>query len=104
MLYDCARKTGYLYHSLNYESKKKRKSARALEQLSDDEDSFQDEDKETILNFFKRCVLPKDRKEVENKMKETKAFRRHMILNDFEKYQDSWQFYFVLPELVSIFQ
>lgn len=100
-MYDTARNTGYLLNALHYESKKKRKAAKALEQFSDDELPDESE-KEEILKFFKRCVLPKDQKEVEKKMKETKAFRRSVILNDFPKYLTCWQFYFSSPELVSV--
>lgn len=103
MLHDSGRKSGYLYIALGYDSKKKRKAAKKLETLSDDEDPFDDEEKESILHFFKRCVLPKERNAVEKKMRETKAFRRDVIVNDFEKYKACWQFYFVLPDLVCIF-
>lgn len=99
MLYDSARNRGYLYDALIYDSKKKRKASKKLEMLSEDED-FEEEEKESILNFFKRCVLPKERAAVEKKMHETKAFRRNMVLNQFEKYKNCWQFYFVLPDLV----
>jgi len=52
------------------------------------EETFTDERKEDVLKFFKRCVLPKDLKEVEKMMRETKALRRDVILNDFSKYQE----------------
>lgn len=102
-MYDSARKSGYLFNALAYDSKKKRKSTKTLEHLIDDGEHFEDEEKENILNFFKRCVMPQDRKDVEKKMKQTKAFRREVIVNNFPKYKECWQFYFVSPDLVSGF-
>lgn len=76
---------------------------KSVEDLLDDDKAFTDEEKDDMMKFFKRCVLPKDRKAVETKMKETKIVRRQVILDDFQKYQECWQFYFVSPELVNNF-
>lgn len=101
LLYDAARKSGFLYNALNY-NKKKRKAASAPVIL-EDEIQMTEEDKEETINFFKRCVLPDDRKSVEKRMIETKSFRRRLIVDDLQKYQECWQFYFVCPDLVSDF-
>lgn len=101
MLYDVKRKSGFLFHALNYSGRKKRKAAKPLEESIDKEEELTEEEKESILKFLKRCVLPKDRKEVEQKLKESKAFRRNLILNNLDKYRDCWQFYFVSPDLVT---
>jgi len=99
MLYDIAHKNGFLYHALLNNQKKKRKAANSIE-LPNGEGNFSQEEKEEILNFFKRCV-PNDRHEVKKKMMDTKAFRREMILTDLKKYQTCWDFYFHMPNLVS---
>lgn len=66
-------------------------------------EAFTDEQKEDVLKYFKRCVMPKDLKDVKKKMQETKELRRDCILNDFQKYQECWNFYFAAPELVKFF-
>lgn len=104
MLYNASHQRGFLLDALNYSAKKKRKATKPLEELFDKDEVLTDEEKDAILKYFKRCVLPKDQKEVEQKMKDTKAFRRDLILNNIEKYQDCWQFYFVSPELVGYFK
>lgn len=105
MLYHGTRKSGFLYNALDYANKKKRKASKPLDELMMNEEAeFTDEEKDGILKFFKRCVLPKDRKEVEKKLMDTKVFRREVILNNPEKYQDCWQFYFVQPDLVCYFK
>lgn len=97
-------RTGFLYHAIYNENKKKRKAARELQDLNnDDERTLTEEEKEEAVKYFKRCVLPGDRKDVEKKMHETKSFRRDLILNDFEKYKECWKIFFVEPELVNFF-
>lgn len=103
-MYHPEQKSGFLFHALYNDKKKKRKAARDSQILNDDgEHSFTEEEKEEVLKYFKRCVLPGDRKEVEKKMLETKSFRRDLILSDIEKYKECWKFLFVEPELVNIF-
>lgn len=102
MLYNSAKQQGFLYHALNYNQYQKRKAEKSPVGLKDGEELWSMEEKEEILAFFKRCVLPQQRNEVEKKMAETKAFRRHVILNDFQEYAKCWQFYFVAPDLVSV--
>lgn len=99
LLYDTTKQSGFLFNALKYENQKKRKATKAVE-LAVDGNTFTDEEKENILKYFKRCVLPKEQKMVMKKMKETKTMRRELILNDFYKYRECWQFYFVSPELV----
>lgn len=102
-MYDSAHRTGFLFNALEYSAKKKRKATKALEDVVDDEEAIADEKKGDVLKLFKRGVLQRERKEVEKKMKETKSFRRNMILNDFQKYQECWQFYFIAADLVNCF-
>ena len=99
-MYDRTNKAGFLYNALNYKSKVKRKAAKPLVVISE-ADTYTDEDKEEVLKYLKRCVPSKQRKEVENKMKESNELRRDIILNEFWRYRGCWNFYFVLPELVS---
>lgn len=101
LLYYPERRTGFLFHALNYAQK--RKATKPIHDMIDMEEKFTDEEKEEVFKFFKRCVMPKDIKEVENKMRETKGLRRDWILNDFTKYQQCWEFYFSAPELVIFF-
>lgn len=70
------------------------------ESLCEDEQTLTETEKTEIMAYFKRCVLPKEIKEVEKKMAETKYHRRKMILEEFETYRNCWQFYFVCPTLV----
>lgn len=104
MLFDGTRKKGFLYDALKFANKKKRNATKPLDELLLQENgSPSEEDKGEILKNFKRCVLPTERKAVEQKMRDTVAIRRQLILDDLTKYKDCWQFYFVLPELVSFF-
>lgn len=59
-----------------------------------------DEEKKDVQNFFKRCVVTKERKEVEQKLRETKEYRRELIENSLEDYKKMWDFYFIAPDLV----
>lgn len=101
MLYNVAQKNGFLYHALGY-NKRKRKALNAP-QLVEDEIEMTAEEKDETIKYFKRCVLPNDLKNVEQKMRETKTFRRKLILESLQKYQECWQFYFVCPDLVCNF-
>lgn len=104
MLYDGTRKKGFLYDALKYSNKNKRRATKPLNQLLEGENEcISEEQKNAILKFFKRCVLPREKKAVQQKMRDTVAFRRQLILDDLTKYKDCWKFYFVLPELVSFF-
>lgn len=98
MLYDTQNRSGYLYNALK-NVKKKRKAKERFGVLNEEE-QLTEEQENNLLKFFKRCVLPKDLKEVEAKMKTTKTQRRSIILEKIDKYKECWQFYFVSPELV----
>lgn len=63
-----------------------------------------DEIDDELKAFLQSCVLPVNKNELKNKLSETKECRRKLILNDFEKYQAMWNFYFVCPDLVSEFR
>lgn len=102
-MYNPRHRTGFLYHALQNESKKKRKATQESQGVRDDERNFTEEEKEAALKYFKRCVLPGDREETEKKMHETKSFRRELILNDLNEYKKCWNFLFVEPELVIFF-
>lgn len=59
------------------------------------------EDRPDIKNYFKTVVLPKDLIELKRKMIEHAAYRKELILHEFNEYKGIWDFYFVRPELVS---
>lgn len=101
-MYHPAQRTGFLFHALNYVQAQKRKAKKSVDEVIGVDEEFTDEAKEEVFKYFKRCVMPKDIKEVEKKMRETKGLRRNWILNDFEKYQECWDFLFAAPELVII--
>lgn len=107
MLYDGTHKKGFLYDALKFANKKskKRNATKPLDELLLQENGgTSEEDKDAILKYLKRCVLPTEKKAVEQKMRDTVAIRRQLILDDLTKYKDCWQFYFVLPELVRFFR
>lgn len=97
MLYDAANRTGFVYHALYYQS---RKALKVIVEAVIENDFMCDEEKEEINNFFKRCVLPKQRKKVAKRLAETKDYRRELIDSDFDAYKEMWNFYFAVPEIV----
>lgn len=101
MLYNVAKRSGFLFNALAYQNKK-RKAEQPLSIMGMNDDSIQTSDGEAkeIINFFKRCVVTREMNRVKEKLIETKQFRRETILNNFETYMDMWDFYFVAPELV----
>lgn len=98
-----AQKRGFLYDALKNMKRQKRKAANSLEEEHTDEEKLTTKEEDEAMKFFKRCVLPLDRKNVEEKMKQTKSFRRRLILNEHQKYKEIWDFYFVDPDLVRNF-
>lgn len=57
-----------------------------------------------VDKFFRTCVLPKDRKELEENLLKFKDYRQGLIKDDFERYMTMWDFYFVDVDLVSLIQ
>lgn len=97
-MYDVARGRGYLLNALNYDERKRK----ANDPVTDVEKTWSDEDTKEMLSFFKHCVLPKEKESVKKMMSKTTQIRRSIILSEFETYRESYQFYFVCPELVRL--
>lgn len=99
MLYNPTHKSGFVYNGLMYRKKKQKNPSLDVNVIETDQ--LTEEKKEEIRNFFKRCVLPKQRNDVEAKMVETKDYRRELIIGNFEEFREIWDIYFAVPELVS---
>lgn len=63
-----------------------------------------EEDHEDVKIFFKTVVLPKEIDDVKQKMVEHAAYRKELILHDFEQFKEIWDCYFVCPILVRFFE
>lgn len=61
------------------------------------------EDHEEVNHFFKTIVVPKDLDKLKEKLIEHAAYRKEMILHQFEEYKEIWDFYFVCSHMVIIF-
>lgn len=100
LLYDPAKKTGFVYNAMIYQNKRNRKADTSTTLNETESIILTDAEKKDVENFFKRCVLPRQQKEVEAKLFETKKYRREMIINDLAEYKNIWEFYFAVPEFV----
>lgn len=68
---------------------------------TDDEDeTLSEDDKDECMQLLKHCVFPDDRKKVEKALKDTKNWRRALILRESPIYRDVWQFYTLCAPLV----
>lgn len=101
MLYNVAKKNGFVYNALAYQNKK-RKTEQQLNFIDVVEPTtlIDEAEKTDMFNFFKRCVLPREKNSVKRMMTETKSYRREIILQNFGKYKEMWNFYFFEPDLV----
>lgn len=98
-MYDPERRTGTLLNAVNYR-RRARKPKKSIAPIVDlDELEMKKVDK-----FFRTCVLPKDRKELEENLLKFKDYRQGLIKDDFERYMTMWDFYFVDVDLVSLIQ
>lgn len=130
-LYNPAQHRGILYNALTYSKQKKRKRQMPFEEMGKsqtqylfkfpfslplfqienvlslfvdfDDEMLSEDDKEEIIDYFKHCLLPEDRKQVEKKMKDTKHWRRGLILHNPSKYMEFWHFLTLDATLVSLF-
>lgn len=103
MLYDPTKKSGFVYNALRYATRKRKANGRIDLNVSEAA-LMTDAEKKEVQDFFKRCVLPKQRKDVEARMTDTKAYRREMIIDDFDDYKKMWDFYFAVPDLVGLYR
>lgn len=97
VLFDVAKKSGYLYNALRYRKKKRRMEQPLLHDASIA--TLTEDEQNEIFNFFKRCI-PNDLQTIKERMLTSTFFRRDLVLTDFDKYMEMWDFYFVSPELV----
>lgn len=95
---DAKRKTGTLYNALAYRRRCRRESTIKVADVEIGEN-----EKQELHKFLKSCVLPKDRKVLEDTLVKYKDYRRSMIINDVDHYIEISDFYFVDPDLVSVF-
>lgn len=61
-----------------------------------------DQEKDNLKNFLRTCHLPKNKSLLQEKLIESKCYRRELIENAFDEYKELWNFYFVCPQLVSV--
>lgn len=53
-----------------------------------------------LKQFFKNCVLPRDKEKLKEKLKESVSYRRELVHCIDTNFEESFSFYFVSPDLV----
>lgn len=61
-----------------------------------------EQEKENVKNFLRTCHLPNNKRLLEEKLIDTKTYRRELIEDAFDEYKEVWNFYFACPPFVSI--
>lgn len=96
-------KSSSLFNAILYRRRRRRRQTNPALQsfLNDSIAEMTDEQKNSVMNFFKTCRLPAQKDAVKLTMAQYKDFRINMIHNSFDEYKQIWLFYFVCPDLVS---
>lgn len=105
MLYDGAKQCGKIFECLKYRQRKVREQKRAA---MDDEDMSPTNIDNSVLNveieelkeFFAKCILPRDIKEIEAKMADTVDIRREMLQSSESVVPKVFDFYWIDTQLV----
>lgn len=101
-LYDKTKQSGSLFNKIRYNNAKKSRKRRMVDNSNDDADDWTPEEKRDLSDFFQHCVVRTQRQQIEEKLRETVAYRRKMILSSMDEFMEMWEFYFAAPDLVSV--
>lgn len=103
MLY--GQRSGYLYDKLRY--KKKADKNHNTDDVIDDypvaahsESSLDEQMKNELMQYFKNCVVDRNKEELKEKLKSCVEFRREILNEPQQPIYKIFGFYFVDPELV----
>lgn len=106
-LYDAKQKKGAVYNHIKNQRKAhlknilhKRTAETSICESSQVE--MNEQEKENVKNFLRTCHLPNNKRLLEEKLIESKTYRRELIEDAFDEYKEMWNFYFACPTFVSI--
>lgn len=105
IFYDGAKECGKIFECLKYRQRKVRDQKRAVmddENMSPSniDDSVLNIDIEELKEYLDSCVLPRDIRKIEEKMRDTIDLRRGMLESSGNRLPKMFNFYWVDPNLV----
>lgn len=94
MLYDYDNRSGFLFNKFKNNPANPR-LPRAVEVLE-----LTEEQKEDYRQFFKNCVVAKEKELIKQKLRESVDYRKSMMADYSDDFNSIFDFYFVSPDLI----
>lgn len=96
------KRSGELYEKLVYRKRKNKNKKKNSHESDLDDEENSGKSKEELLEYFENCVLPDNKNDLIQILKESVGVRFLDLINDKALIERSFQLYLVLPELVCL--
>lgn len=103
MLYNIHAQSGFLFDKLRNNQRKNNQIGIQHDAIPEDYVPIDADDEANLIQYFKNCVIRNEMDDLKEKLCSTVNYRRVLLLNPPEPIHRMFGFYYVSPELVSLF-